>query len=271
MTEYHCLISGLPELSFDSIEGSYGLVRFLEDARSSLDPVHLDWVNCLVLAQGHKPLLRYLNGETVADIPTLPYSFEWTFPEKDGFILLPAYVQEFVLRFRKDNEILPSYQWEKLLSEGYYRYLAGKGNPFINSWANFDMNIRNYTTSKTFKEDIPQKKMQVMPGNKFARLLLEFNTDHKEVQVDWPLAAALDKILENPDLLEREKAIDHLIWDEIDRLNLFNYFSIEVVLGYTLKFLIIERWRVILKPDIQLDVSRIIDDKVKGHFTDSPL
>jgi hypothetical protein len=62
-----------------------------------------------------------------------------------------------------------------------------------------------------------------------------------------------------------------LTWDEIDRLNLFNYFSIEVVLGYTLKLLIIERWRVILKPDIQLDVSRIIDDKVKGHFTDSPL
>jgi hypothetical protein len=271
MREYHCLIAGLPELHFDSLEGSFGLAQFLEDAKPALDPVHMYWVNGLILAQGHKPLLRFLNGEAVADIPTLPYSFGWTFPENDGFSLLPGYIQEFVLRFRKATDEMQSHHWEKLLSDGYYRFLAGFGNTFINTWANFDMNVRNYSTSKIYKEDLHQKKIQVMPGNRFARLLLEFNPDHKEIQVEWPFAAIIDKIMESPDLLEREKGIDRLIWEEIDQINLFNYFSIEIVLGYTLKLIILERWRNILKPEALLDVSRIIDGKVEGHFTDSPL
>lgn len=271
MTEYHCLISGLPELFFVSDDGSYSIESFLSEAGPVLDPIHLDWVNRLILIQGHKPLLRYLNGETVADIPTLPYSFSWTDPHHEAFTQLPVYLQEFVLKFKKGKEYGLPHHWDKLLSEGYYHYLSGTGNGFINSWVTFDMNVRNYITSKIFRQDLHQRKIMVMPGNKFAHLLLEFSPEHKEVQVDWPLAATIDKILENPNLLEREKAFDQLTWEIIDSLNLFNYFTIEVILGYTIKLLITERWKNILLPDRHVEVGGIIEDKVKSHFIKNPL
>ena len=43
-------------------------------------------------------------------------------------------------------------------------------------------------------------------------------------------------------LPEREKAIDRIKWNYIDELNTFNYFTVEVVLGYLLKWILLNRW-----------------------------
>jgi len=271
MVEYHCFISGLPELFFDSFGGSFGLESFLNEAESVLEPAHFDWVNRLVMVRGHKSVLQKLNDQMVDDIAVLPYSFKWLEPDNDEFKLLPVYLQEFAEKFRRGKDVNTPHQWELVLTEGYYGFLNATGNGFMNSWANFDMDVRNYITSKKCMDDLPQKYLQLVVGNIFARRLLEFSPAHKEIQVDWPLAATIDKIMDNPNLLEREKALDRLSWDEIDRLNLFNYFTIEVILGYTLKLLILERWKNILQPEMRVEVSNIAEEKVMNHFMKSPL
>jgi hypothetical protein len=59
---------------------------------------------------------------------------------------------------------------------------------------------------------------------------------------EWPWIERVVQIVEIPDLLAREKAIDQLRWNFLDELNTFNYFSLEVLLAYYIKLGIIERW-----------------------------
>jgi hypothetical protein len=48
-------------------------------------------------------------------------------------------------------------------------------------------------------------------------------------------------LLEQSDLLEREKAILHIRWEYIDSELTFHYFTMEVILGYFLKLSFLER------------------------------
>ena len=49
-------------------------------------------------------------------------------------------------------------------------------------------------------------------------------------------------IYENTDIVEQEMAIDLLKWNYIDEINTFNYFSIEQILAFVIKFIMVERW-----------------------------
>ena len=56
------------------------------------------------------------------------------------------------------------------------------------------------------------------------------------------------------DILERERQIDEYKWNIINELSLFNYFTIEALLSYTLKLKILIKW------------SNIEEDKGKERF-----
>ena len=243
MNRYYCQIAALPELIFDPLYGSYGLREFLNDVTPYLQPNHLNWLNMLVMVQGHNPVLEYFTNGSVETETTLPYMLDWFDPESEQFNLLPAYLQRFSEKFwqkRSDYKIL---EMELGLFDEYYHYLRQSGNGFIEKWAVLELNLRNYLTVKKCEEFAIPKQSQVVGEDDFAKRLVEFPADHKEIQVEWPLAEVIDKILENDNLLKREIAIDQLKWGLIDEMNLFCYFSIEIILGYTLKLLIHNRWK----------------------------
>jgi hypothetical protein len=134
------------------------------------------------------------------------------------------------------------------LFDEYYQYLRQSGNGFIEKWAAFELDLKNYLTVKKCEEFSISKQAQVIGESDFTKRLVEFPTDHKEIQVEWPLATVIDNILKNDNLLKRETAIDQLKWELIDEMNLFCYFSIEIILGYTLKLLILNRWKKVYQP-----------------------
>ena len=60
---------------------------------------------------------------------------------------------------------------------------------------------------------------------------------------EFPFVDKLLHALEQDSLLEREKAIDRIRWNYIDDLNTFQYFTLDVILGYLLKLTMLDRWR----------------------------
>ena len=48
--------------------------------------------------------------------------------------------------------------------------------------------------------------------------------------------------MDTDNLVERERGIDLLIWNFLDEAVVFEYFSIERVISYLLKLMIVERW-----------------------------
>jgi len=240
MHKYYCQIASLPELSFDPVNKSVGLRDFLNEIVPYLHQIHLNWLNMLIMKEGHKSILEYFKNESLNDESTLLYSLDWFDPESEKFNMLPSYLQRFSAKFwqkRTEPVII-----EIGLLDEYYQYLNQSGNGFIEKWADFELNLRNYLTAKKCEEFSISKQTQLVGSGDFVERLVEFQTLHKEIQVEWPLAGVIDKIFENDNLLHREIAIDQLKWRLIDEMNLFNYFSFEIILGYTLKLLILDRW-----------------------------
>jgi len=243
MSKYYCQIAGLPELIFDPLNGSAELSKFLSEVTPYLQPIHLNWLNMMLMEQGHNSVLEYFTNGSVETETTLPFMLDWFDPESEQFSLLPAYLQRFSEKFwekRSEHKIL---EMEIGLFDEYYQYLRQSGNGFMERWAILILNIRNYLTAIKCEEFTIPKQSQVVGKDDFAQRLLEFPTDHKEIQVEWPLSKKIVEILRDEDLLKREIALDQLKWNLIDEMNLFCYFSIEVILGYTLKLLILNRWK----------------------------
>ena len=92
MPDYYCFISGLPELSFHSAERQFGLSAFLGQAKPVLDPLHMDWVNRLVMEKGHKSVLNFFTGKESGIVPHLPFETNWFDPENEKIHLLPEYL-----------------------------------------------------------------------------------------------------------------------------------------------------------------------------------
>ena len=269
MNRYYCQIAGLPELLFDPYNGSVELREFVYKVTPALQPNHLNWLNILLMVQGHNSVLEYFTNGSVETEKKLPYRLDWFDPESEQFNLLPAYFKRFSEKFwqkRSDHKIL-----EMGLFNEYFQYLRQSGNGFIEGWAILDLNMRNYLTAKKCEEFTILKQSQVVGEDDFAKRLVEFSTNHKEIQVEWSLSAVIDEILKNDNLLKRELALDQLKWNLLDEINLFCYFSIEIILGYTLKLLILNRWKRVYQPEEITSYEEICENIWTKEIEKNPL
>ena len=121
--------------------------------------------------------------------------------------------------------------------------LSAHENSFIRDYFTFDFRLRNILlaiSKRKFKldkihllevgEDEVINKLKISTANDFG---LGMDADYIQSLVD---AFAKD------DIVYREKFIDQLRWDMIDQINTFSYFKVDVLLGYLLKLMIVERW-----------------------------
>jgi len=271
MNRYYCQIAGLPELIFDPLNVPVELGEFLNKVTPSLQSTHLNWLNMLLMAQGHNSVLDYFTNESAETETTLPYRLDWFDPQSEQFILLPAYLQRFSEKFwqkRSDQKIL---EMEIGLFDEYYKYLRHSGNGFIERWAILDLNLRNYLTAKKCEEFSISKQTQLVNSGDFLESLVEFDTNHKEIQVEWPLSSVIDEILRNDNLLNKELALDQLKWNLIDEMNLFCYFSIEIILGYTLKLIILNRWKKVYQSEEITSYEEICENIWTKEIEKNPL
>ena len=234
---------------FNPLNGSVELREFLNEVTPYLQAIHLNWLNMMLMEQGHNSVLEYFTNGSVETETTLPFRLDWFDPESEQFSLLPSYMQRFSVKFWQKRSEHKMTEMEISLNDEYYQYLRQSGNGFIERWAIFSLNLRNYLTAKKCEEFTIPKQSQVVGKDDFAQRLVEFPTAHKEIQVEWPLSSVIVEILRDDDLLKRELALDQLKWNLIDEMNLFCYFSIDIILGYTLKLLILNRWKKVYHPE----------------------
>lgn len=151
----------------------------------------------------------------------------------------------------KDNEtidfFLKGFDADSLNSE-FYREALNHSNRFLREYYKFDLGVRNAKTRYLNK-----------------CLSREKNTDTIELKTDpFEKEAETNAILALQDMVEREKGLDDLTWEEINELTTFNYFDLDAVLGFIAKLHIINRW-------IKLDEEegrkrfRILVEEIRGE------
>ena len=155
--------------------------------------------------------------------------------------VLPLYLREFITDFKEERlkyDVAP----ENVLSWMYYAYMMHSENKLVREYAEFSMNMKNLIAafnSKKYGRDVSR---EVIGENEFALALRTSNSKDFGLSMDYPYVEKVISLMENDNLVERERGLDLLIWDFLDEAVVFEYFSIEKVISFMLKLMIVERW-----------------------------
>ena len=194
----------------------------------------------------------------IASLPDITTG--WKFGEKGH----DDYIEEVTSACTEKDKaliefLMSGYLDENLNPEFYLKALTHK-DKFIREYFRFDLNVRNAKVKYlnkalgrpadkdvlSFPEDTPEK-------------VLEF------ISEEFEEAPALENALNSADILSRERGLDDLMWAKIDNLTLFNYFDIDVILGFIAKLNIVARW---FKLDEQTgrEMFKRLVNEVRGTF-----
>ena len=186
----------------------------------------------------------------ISSLPAL--SKDWK--GSDGFS-----AQEIIAEIKermsaKDNEkidfFLQGFEDDSLCKE-FYEKAAESKSPFVRDYYKFDMNVRNVKArylNAAFDRPADQDVI-VLEGQ---------NPSFEE-------EGKVKAVLENHDILAREKGLDDIMWNKIYELTLFHYLDMDVIYSFLAKLHIIDRW---LKLDEQTgrEMFRKLVGEVRGTF-----
>ena len=165
-----------------------------------------------------------------------------------------AIVQEIrELCSKEDNALIDvliaGFDGANLDLEFYQKALNAK-NSFIRDYFKFDLNVRN-------------AKVRYLNRS----LERPADTDiFMEAESEFEEAQKLDAVLNQEDILSRERGMDDLMWSKIESITTFDYFDINVILGFIARLNIVARW---LKLDSETGKRMFVRlvEGVRGSYT----
>lgn len=146
-----------------------------------------------------------------------------------------------ILQSRKNTDDISQQQ--------FYLKMTTHPNEFIRNYFTFDRDLRNILVA------LNRRKFNVGTDGYVGELEDEVIHNLKTSSLsDFGLSRDIDhvsKLIEHfktDDIVNFQKYVDQLRWERIDSINTFKYFQIDVLLGYLVKFILVERWNAL---DIQ--------------------
>ncbi len=164
----------------------------------------------------------------ISSLPAI--SREWKFGEGrtlDGYI-------EWIKSQLSDSDdkcvdrLLDGFK-DECLDKGFYEAALKDSNRFIREYFTFDLGFRNIKArflNKVFGRPVSQDTINIEIG--------EFEEEAK-----------IEEILSGKDILARERCLDSIKWDKINKITTFSYFDLDAVLGIIAKMRLIERWEAL--------------------------
>lgn len=250
---YIAFIAGLPEISWEDRKLSLTVNDFREQAKNYIQGKDEKLLNLFFLPNDNVQVLRILNKQEI--LPDLPSVYpavvlEEEVQEPSG--VLPDYLQQFIVDFKEEHlqyDTIP----ENVLSRMYYDHMLQADNDLVRRYAEFSMNLKNLVTawnSRKYERDVAR---EVIGNNDFAIALRTSTSKDFGLGGEYPYVEKVIALMEDSNLVERERGLDLLIWDFLDEAVLFEYFSIERVICFMLKLMIVERWSK-MSPDTGREV-----------------
>ena len=271
MTNYYCLVTGLPELSLEDGKLSYTVANFKTEIYPELSKSDKKLVDLFYLKYDNQNLLALLKDkEAVVDESLGNYSAdelldviasfkEETAPDKK----FPSYFYEFSELYLNTPEE-ERFGIEDKLHGFYYHYAMKCGDKFVSDWFELNLNVNNILAAmaaRKYKMDVAK----VAVGTNFvAEALRSSNARDFGLADDLEYFEQLTRINDTVDLVEREKKIDLLKWNWMEDNTFFNYFTIEKIFVFLMKLEMIERW-VSLDKEKGNEMFRKLIDQLKDE------
>ena len=271
MTNYYCLVTGLPELSLEDGKLSYTVANFKTEIYPELSKVDKKLIDLFYLKFDNQNLLALLKDkEAVVDTSLGNFSAEEllgviasfkeeTAPDKK----FPSYFYEFAELYLNTPEE-ERFGLEDKLHGFYFHYAMKCGNKFVSEWFELNLNVNNILAAmaaRKYKMDVTKVSVGT---NMVAEALRTSNARDFGLADDLEYFEQLTRINDTVDLVEREKKIDLLKWNWMDDNTFFNYFTIERIFVFLMKLEMIERW-VSLDKEKGNEMFRKLIDQLKDE------
>ena len=249
MTNYYCLVTGLPELSLEDGKLSYTVANFKSGIYPELSKADRRLIDLFYLKFDNQNLLALLKDKEASvdsslgnysadELLSVITSFkEETAPDKK----FPPYFYEFAELYLNtpDEERLGL---EDKLYGFYYHYAIKCDNKFISTWFELNLDVNNILAAMAARK-YKMEVAKVVVGNNFvAEALRTSNARDFGLADDLEYFEQLVRVNDTIDLVEREKKIDLLKWNWMEENTFFNYFTIEKIFIFLMKLEMIERW-----------------------------
>ncbi len=262
---YYYLVAGLPDIILDQKKLTFSTDEFKEELRYHLHPDDYRFVEMLFLPADNRNLLNLLLKNPQPFDELGKYSPEELEQEIKDPGITPQYMQKFIVAFKTETPVFEELSWEDQLTWLYYGYVKDCSNEFLRDWFEFDLNLKNIVAGINIRKHKIKGEKYFIGDNNIVQAIKKSSLRDFGLGNDFEYMEKLVNIQENDNLLEREIAMDLLRWDFIDEHNTFNYFTVEVLLGFVIKLQMVQRW---LEMDLETGKQmfrKLVDDLEKSY------
>ena len=249
MTNYYCLVTGLPELSLEDGKLSYTVANFKTEIYPQLSKSDKKLLDLFYLKYDNRNLMTLLKDKEASvdaslgnfsadELLGIIASFkEESAPDKK----FPSYFYEFAELYLNtpDEE---RFGLEDKLYGYYYDYAMKCGNPFVSTWFELNLDVNNILAAMAARKYKMEVAKVPVGSNAVADALRTSNARDFGLADDLEYFEQLVRINDTIDLVDREKKIDLLKWNWMEDNTFFNYFTIEKIFVFLMKLEMIERW-----------------------------
>lgn len=249
MSNYYCIVAGLPDVAFDGSKPAYSVERFKEEIYPALSARDARCVDIFFLSRDNANILNILrNGENAA-IDSLGH---YTREELEEIISsslngdirnknVPSYIYRF-FDYYVANQTKENIIWEDVLASYYYEYASKCPNKFVAAWYEYNLNVNNVLVAVSARKYKYSVADAVIGEGEIAEALRTSGARDFGLSGTLEYLEELLRLCENGKLQERERKLDEMRWNWLDDNSVFNYFSVERLIVFLQKVEILERW-----------------------------
>ncbi|MCF8219129.1 MAG: DUF2764 domain-containing protein [Bacteroidales bacterium] len=264
--KYYYLISGFPDIQPEDTKAPFTTDEFRSHLSNHLHPDDYELLSFLFLPVDHDNLLKLLNKEDTSNLSPGKYSIEFLQEQIKEPLQLPDYLQIFIEHYQNEEEIFPDLNWKDQLTRLYYDYLNEViQNDFLLQWFHFEQIVSNIEVAYAAKRHEIDISQAVIGDQNMIETLKKSNLKSDSYIREIPYIDKIIRLCEADNLKERETGIDRVKWDFLNDTTTFHYFTIENVLAYMLKIMMLNRW-IQLNPERGKEkIEKLIEDLQSGY------
>lgn len=241
-TNYYYLVAGFPDIVLDQKKIPFSIAELKQELKYHLHPDDYRLVEYLFLEYDNINFLNLLQKKEAEFIPLGNYDESFFIDEIKEPEKMPDYMKKFLEAWQEENPVHPKLSPENQLTWLYYDFMISQKNEFLKEWFTSLRDVKNIFAvynSRKFGINIENQMIGDYELTEAAK-----RTAAKDFGManELPYIDQIIGIHENPDIVEQELSFDLLKWNYLDKLNTFNYFTIEQILAFVIKFIMVERW-----------------------------
>lgn len=242
--QYYYLIAGLPDLTHDMFRPPVSVAVFLQTLHERLHAEDFAQVELLLLPADNHNLLQLLQDPEFQPTRSGTYPLTALRTGIQEPEILPAYMQRFVAAYREQEPIFPNMSWENQLAWLFYDHILETTEGFLHAWFSFDRDLRNLLAGLSARRCQLSIEGQLIGSYALTAAIRQSHVRDFGMTGEHPYLEDLLE-LEHGNWLERESGLDRLRWQFLDELLAFHYFSLEPLLAYLIKLMLLERWQTL--------------------------